>query len=83
MSQTVATTVVLTSVNHVSEEDADDVMESYDADSLQEVADEMGEQVEALLAKRVFGDADDIPILDVDADVYEDWDEDKAVTIEE
>lgn len=83
MTRTVATTVILTSVNHVSDEDAEEVMREHDADSLEEVATGMEEQVEALLAKRVFGDADDIPILDVSTDVYEDWDDSHAEQLEE
>lgn len=72
--KTVATTITLTSVNHVSEEEQDELFEKYpEADDLSDVADQLGESVKALLAKRVFGDADEIPILDVNTDVYEDW----------
>jgi hypothetical protein len=83
MSETIATQVTLVSTNEVSDEDAERVMEKYDADSLEEVAQEMEETVESHLAHRAFGGADNIPILDVDTTVYEDWSEDDVTDLRE
>ena len=72
---TVTTQVILVSANEISDEEAEEVMDDYDADSLEEVAEEMESAVESLLAYRVFAEADNIPLLDVSTDVHEDWTE--------
>lgn len=74
MTKTIATHVTIVSVNHVSDEEAEKLVEAKDAEDLQEVADGMGEDVRSLLRHRVFGDADEVPIMEVQPDVYEDWD---------
>lgn len=79
--KTILTSVVVGSMNSVSDEEQERVKDSYDADTLQEVVDEMEEQVEAIVATRLFGDADEIPLLEVDANVHESLDADEAASI--
>lgn len=68
----ITTHVTLVAVNTVSEEEAENVCESNGLDSLQEVATKMEGDVQQLLRTRVFGDADKVPILDVNTEVKED-----------
>jgi hypothetical protein len=67
----VVTSLTVIAKNEVSDEDRDALLESRDADSLSEVASEMEESVEAVIAQRVFGDADTIALLDVNTEVEE------------
>lgn len=78
MSKTVATSVLLVSVNHISEDEEEQLLDSHGVNSLDKVALDMEGQLETILARRVFGDADEMPILDVSTEVYEDWSEDDA-----
>ena len=57
--------------NEVSDEEREEVLESRGADDLSEVADEMEASVEAVIAQRLFGDADTIAVLDVNTEVEE------------
>lgn len=72
--KTVATTVIVTSVNHISEDEVEQLLDSHGVDSLDMVANDMQSQVETIVARRLFGDADSIPILDVSTEVYDEWD---------
>lgn len=72
MSKTVTTTVIVGSVNHISDEEEEELLDSHSTDDLSEVAASMEESVEAIMARQ-FSDADDLPILDVSTDVYDDW----------
>lgn len=76
MSKSIVTQVMLVSVNELSEEDEADILEDKDADDIADVAEQMEDSVEALLAHRVFGDADAIPLINVDTSIEEGWDED-------
>jgi hypothetical protein len=67
----VVTSVTAIVENEVSDEDRDDVLESRDADSLEEVAEDMEQTVELVIAQNVFGDADNIAALDVNTEVEE------------
>jgi len=67
----VVTSVTAIVENEVSDEDREQVLESRGADSLEEVADEMEASVEAVIAQRLFGDADTIAVLDVNTEVEE------------
>jgi len=67
----VVTSVTAIVENDVSDEDREAVLESRGADSLQEVAQEMEETVEAVIAQRLFGDADTIAVMDVNTEVEE------------
>lgn len=73
MSKVAISRVILVSVNEISEEDEQQLLESHDADSLDEVADTLTEQVESLLAHRTFGGADKIPLLSVETDIEESY----------
>ena len=77
--KTILTTVVVGSLNSVSDDEIEQVKDSYNADTFEEVLDEMEEQVETIIATRVFGDADEIPFLEVDTDIHESLDNDEAV----
>jgi hypothetical protein len=71
MSSQVVTQVTLVAKNEISDDGREQVLDDHDAESLEEVADKMEESVEALLATRVFGDADEVPTLDVNTKVEE------------
>ena len=73
--KTVTTTVIVASVNHVSEDEVEQLLDKHGVESLEMVTNDMQQQVEAIVARRLFGDADEIPILDVRTEVYDDWDE--------
>lgn len=77
MSKVAVSRVILVSVNEITDEEEEDLLDSHDADTLDEVADEMGETVESLLAHRVFGDADKIPLLSVETDIEEEYDDEE------
>jgi len=67
----VVTSVTAIVENEVSDEEREEVLESRGADDLSEVADEMEASVEAVIAQRLFGDADTIAVLDVNTEVEE------------
>jgi len=71
MSPQVITQVTLVAKNEVSDEEREEVLEDHDADSLEELAGKMEETVATGIAARVFGDADDLPVLDVNTKVEE------------
>lgn len=71
----VTTTVIVASVNHVSEDEVEQLLDKHGVESLEMVTNDMQQQVEAIVARRLFGDADEIPLLDVRTEVYDDWDE--------
>lgn len=67
----VVTSVTAIVENEVSDEEREQVLESRGADNLEEVAAEMEASVEAVVAQRLFGDADNIAVLDVNTEVEE------------
>lgn len=71
MVNQITTYVTIVSQNNVSDEDVEEVLEARGADSLQEVASDMEESVEALIADQLFREADAIPMLDVTTEVEE------------
>ena len=72
VSKTVVTNVVAITVNEVSEEEENSVLEASDEiDSLDDLTTVMEQDVEQIIEQRVFGDADSVPILDVSTDVYD------------
>lgn len=75
MTKTIATNVIVVSVNHVDGDVAQEMAEENGFDSIDEYAASLEESVEAIVAHRLFGDADAIPIIDISTDVYDDWDE--------
>lgn len=76
--QTVVTSVIAVSTNNVSDDDAEQLCNQYGVDSLGEVASELESSVEALVVQQLFGDADGMPIIDVDTEVMEEFDEEDA-----
>ena len=77
MEKTVVTNVVVTATNNVDEEEGDRLAEEAGFDSIEEYAEHLEATVEEIVAHRLFGDADSIPVLDVSTDVYDDFDEDQ------
>lgn len=69
----VVTQVTMVTVNEVSPDEESELLASNNADSLDEVADDMKESVATLMANRVFGDADKIPILDVNTQIADEY----------
>ena len=66
----VTTNVTLVAVNNVSEEDKEQILaENPDCDSFEEVARSMEEDVRAIIRHQLFGDSDELPILDVNIEV--------------
>lgn len=78
MTKTVTTNVTIVSVNHIDEDEAERLATQAGYEDIGKYAQSLEESVEAIVATQLFGDADDIPILDVSTDVYDDWDEDDA-----
>lgn len=74
MSKYVVTNVTVLSVNEIPDSEAERIMEKYDVDELSEVATKMEEEVELHLSKRVFANADKIPVVSVDAQVENELD---------
>lgn len=84
MGKTVATSVVLVSVNHLTDEQVEEF--TGEGVELQDVADEMSPAVGSILREGVFADADEMPIFDIDSTVYDTWngeDADELVKREE
>lgn len=77
MSKTVATNVILVSVNHIDDEKVEEMVSSSDYDTLSDYAESLASNVEAIMAQQ-FRDADDVPILDVSTEVYDDWNDEDA-----
>ena len=75
MEKTVVTNVVTVTTNNVDEEEATQLAQDAGFDSIEEYAEHLEATVEEIVAHRLFGDADSIPILDVSTDVYDDFDE--------
>jgi hypothetical protein len=75
MSKVSISRVIMVSVNEISEAEEEQLLDSHDADSLEAVANEMSETVESLLAHNVFGDADKIPLMSVETDIEEEYNE--------
>jgi len=66
----VTTNVTLVAVNNVSDEEEEQLLqENPDCDTLEEVAQSMEADVRAIVRHKVFGDADELPILDVNIEV--------------
>ena len=66
----VTTNVTLVAVNNVSEEDKEQLLaENPDCDTFEEVARSMEADVRAIVRHQLFGDADELPILDVNIEV--------------
>lgn len=70
---TIVTQVNLAAVNHVDDGDVPELLVGTEYDSIEEYAESMEGTVEAILAERVFGDADELAILDVTTEQYDDW----------
>ncbi len=83
MSKVSISRVILVTVNEIDADSEQELLESNNADSLDEVADEMAEKVESLLAHRVFGDADKIPLMSVETDIEEEYNEDDYTDLRE
>ena len=83
MSNEVVTNVVLVTSNEISDEEAERIVEESDYDTLEEYAASLEAKVEALLATRTFGDADNIPILSVDTHVTEELTEQDLASMEQ
>lgn len=62
-------TVWMVNENTFSDEFADELVEKYDADSIEDVVASMEEDVKTILRERVFADSDDIKFLEVDSEV--------------
>jgi hypothetical protein len=71
MAKTVITNVIVVSANEISDDEIEETLERHDADSLEEVTKIMEGSVEKHIAGRVFGTADNIPIIDVQTEVYD------------
>lgn len=67
----IITSVTAIVVNEVSDEEVQKLVGESEVDSLQERLDDMEGDVEIALANRVFGDADDIAVLNVNTEVEE------------
>lgn len=66
----VTTNVTLVAVNNVSDEEEEQLLqENPDCDTLEEVAQSMEADVRAIIRHKLFGDADELPILDVNIEV--------------
>lgn len=66
----VTTNVTLVAVNNVSDEEEEQLLqENPDCDTLEEIAQSMEADVRAIVRHKVFGDADELPILDVNIGV--------------
>jgi len=66
----VTTNVTLVAVNNVSDEEEEQLLqENPDCDTLEEVAQSMEADVRAIVRHKLFGDADELPILDVNIEV--------------
>lgn len=83
MSKVAISRVILVSVNEINEDEEQQLLDNHDADSLDEVADELTESVESLLAHRVFGDADKIPLLSVKTDIEAEYREEDYTDLRE
>lgn len=75
MSKEVVTNIVMVSVNEVSDEDIDEILQDSEYDTLEEYAASLEETVESLLVNRFFADADEIPLVNVDTFVETDVDD--------
>lgn len=71
MAKKVVTNVTMVVVNEVGNDEADEIMQNHGTNTLGEVANKMESDVENILATRVFGDADEIAVLDVNSEVEE------------
>ena len=67
----VVTQLTAVVVNEVSDEESEQLIENGDAESLSEIAENMEDDVEAIIAHKVFGDADEIALLNVNTEVEE------------
>lgn len=74
MNKTVTSIQVMTT-NHVSDEDKERLMEDKGYEDFSAYAESLEERVENLLAGRVFADADEIGLMNVDVKVEEDIDQ--------
>lgn len=74
VKKTVATHVTVLSVNHLEEDEAKEFAEGHGFDSLEEQAESLESGLEEIIRERLFADADEIPIVSVNTDVYDDWD---------
>lgn len=71
MAKKVVTNVTMVTVNEVGDDEAEKIIERNGADDLSEVTASMEDDVETILSTRLFGDADEIPVLDVNTEVEE------------
>jgi hypothetical protein len=71
MSKDILTNVTVLSRNSVGEDEIEALMEENGHDSFEEYADRLEESVELIVSERLFVDADEIPVLDVNVEVEE------------
>lgn len=69
MSKKISTYVNVVSVNHITQDEIDAILEVEDADSLEEVLEGMEDNVAAIVKQRLFNDADEVPILEVTTEI--------------
>lgn len=69
MSESVVSQVTVVSKNEVSESDKERLMSNNDFDSFEDYAKSLEDDLESVIAHKLFGDADEIPILDVNVSV--------------
>jgi len=69
--KTVVTNVTVVSSNRVSGEDVERILESSEHDNMNDYVEELEASVEYIIANKVFGDADKIPVLDVSTFVHD------------
>lgn len=66
---TIRTHLTVVAENEVDDDEVEALMEENDYDSVEEYVASMADDLEARIATRTFGDADEIPILDVNTEV--------------
>lgn len=69
MSATITTQVLAVTINEVPDEEIDELLDEHEAETFEEAVESMEEDVATLLAKRFFGDADEVPIVSVECEV--------------
>lgn len=83
MAKSITTSVLVLSVNHVEEDEAQRIAEENGYDDIGEYAESLESSVEGLIAHRLFGDADEIPLIDVSTEVYDEMGDEEIDDIRE
>lgn len=78
MGKTIATSVMVVSVNHLTDEEVAEIEDNENKESVEEVAEDLESTVELVMAKNVFQDADELPIISVNTEAYDNWDSEEA-----